>query len=777
MQHTSQIGVSPIRKEAWDKVTGNAKYTGDTLPKDILHGRILTSLYAHALIKEIDISQAKKSKGVKAIIRGEYLPALTGSMISDRPPIAWDRVRYYGEPIALVVADSEENAMAGVNLIKVEYQPLPVVNSIADAIKPGATLVHENLNGYSVPDSGVTFIPNTNICNHIKIRKGDIPFDWNSCDIKVIYNFSMPSSDHVAMETRNSSCSISPTGEVNIYTSTQGPFAVKEQIAKAYGIDEGNVIVHSPLVGGGFGGKAAVNLEFLAYLASRAVGGRMVRVANSREEDISSSPSKIAGEGKVKLAATKDGKLRALECVYHTSCGAYSDTGPNMASAVATDCSGPYNIENVFCDSFCVYTNHTYSTSYRGFGHSLSTFGIEMAMNKLAHKLNMDLLEIRKINALKPGDLSPTQDPITPSNTGDLVGCLDRLKEITDWDSSKNIKNNNGKYITTGISCFWKTSSSTPNATSGVVLTLNSDGSINLNFGATEIGPGMKTALSQILAEKMKMDLDKIYVFMGVNTQLTPKHWKTVASMTTFMNGNAVIEAAEDLIRQLKEVGSMVLKCKPNDLDIGNQKVFLKDDPKAFIWFKDLAHGYQFPKGSGIYGQLIGRGNYIMKRLVPLDKETGKGKTGTSWTVGAQAVEIEYDPKLHTYRLLKAVTVADIGKVIHPKMARGGVMGGMSMGFGLATREAFVHDNEGILKNTSFRTYKVMHFGEQPEYVVEFLESPQIDGPFGARGIGEDGVLGIPSAFIQAISRLTGKEFNILPITPEVIWKTKTGGQ
>ncbi len=166
-----------------------------------------------------------------------------------------------------------------------------------------------------------------------------------------------------------------------------------------------------------------------------------------------------------------------------------------------------------------------------------------------------------------------------------------------------------------------------------------------------------------------------------------------------------------------------------------------------------------------------------MKRLVPLDKETGKGKTGTSWTVGAQAVEIEYDPKLHTYRLLKAVTVADIGKVIHPKMARGVVMGGMSMGFGLATREAFVHDNEGILKNTSFRTYKVMHFGEQPEYVVEFLESPQIDGPFGARGIGEDGILGIPSAFIQAISRLTGKEFNILPITPEVIWKTKTGGQ
>ena len=334
-----------------------------------------------------------------------------------------------------------------------------------------------------------------------------------------------------------------------------------------------------------------------------------------------------------------------------------------------------------------------------------------------------------------------------------------------------------GKIRAKGVSCFWKTSNSPVNAASGVTLTLNSDGSINLNFGATEIGPGMKTTIAQILAEKMKMDIKDVHVFMEVDTQLSPKHWKTVASMTTFMVGNAVIKAAEDLIRQLKSLASIILACTPNDLEVMGQRVYLKDDPDRGVEFKKLVQGYEYPGGSAIWGPIIGRGTYIMKHLVPLNLKTGRGRTGVSWTVGAQAVEIEYDPKKYTYRLLKAATAIDAGKVINPKTARGLIMGGMSMGLGLGTREEFLYSDDGILQNTSLRTYKLLHFGENPEYIVDFIETPQIDGPFGARGLAEHGIIGIPGALANAISLAVGREFDRIPIFPELIWRVETGGK
>ena len=243
------------------------------------------------------------------------------------------------------------------------------------------------------------------------------------------------------------------------------------------------------------------------------------------------------------------------------------------------------------------------------------------------------------------------------------------------------------------------------------------------------------------------------------------------------MVGNAAIKAADDLMHQLKALASVVLKCIPEDLDIANQRVYLKSDPSMYIEFKNIMQGYEYPGGQSISGYMVGRGNYIVKHLVPLDKITGKGKTGVSWTVGAQGVLIEYDPRSYTYRLIEAATVIDAGKVINPKSARGVIMGGMSMGLGLATREEFLYDVKSELKNTSLRTYKLLRLGEQPRYSVEFVETPQIDAPFGARGLGEQGILGISAAFANAISAASGVNFNRLPISPELIWKTITGGK
>lgn len=321
-----------------------------------------------------------------------------------------------------------------------------------------------------------------------------------------------------------------------------------------------------------------------------------------------------------------------------------------------------------------------------------------------------------------------------------------------------------------------KTSDSPTDSVSGIFLSFNTDGSINLSSGAVEIGPGMKTTLAQILAEKMKMDINRIHVKFEVDTQVSPEHWKTVASMTTYMAGRATLNAADDLTKQLKSLAAVVLRCPPVDLAVAEEKVYLKQDPSIYVAFKDLVHGFKYSNGNAIEGQLLGRGSYIMNHISILDKETGKGKPGPAWAVGVQAVEVEFDTKDYTYRFLKAATVIDAGRVLNPKTARGLITGGMCMGLGLASREAFSYDTEGKVLNTSLRTYKVMHIGEEPEYIVEFIETPQIDAPYEARGIAEHGIIGIPAALANALSSAAQVDISQLPVTPEYIWKTKTGG-
>ncbi|EJE7233427.1 xanthine dehydrogenase family protein molybdopterin-binding subunit [Clostridium sporogenes] len=774
---SNTIGVSIPRKEAFDKVTGVAKYTDDTLLPGTLHAKMLTSRYAHAKIKSIDVSKARNASGVQAVITGDYFPVLSGTMIEDRPPIAIDRVRYYGEPVAVVIANSEQEAMKAVKLINVEYEPLPVINSINDALKPNAILIHENLGKYNHAVHNVYPEQNTNISHRVQIRKGDMTKGWTESEVIVEGSFSLPQSDHIAMETRNARAQIMPDGRVIIYTSSQAPFHVKKLLSQYYNISEGNVVVKVPLVGGGFGGKAAIQLELIAYLASKAVNGKLVKIANSREEDIKTSPCKIGIEAKLKIGTTREGMIKALEARYMVDGGAYTDIGPRIAKAIAVDCSGPYNIENVWCDSICVYTNHTYGTSYRGFGHAEYNFCMERMMDKLAAKLGIDPLELRAKNVIKPGQYTPTQVKTTISNIGNLSGCLTKLKKLAKWDEGQVIKTEEGMIRAKGMGCFWKTSNSPTDAVSGVFLNFNTDGSININSGAVEIGQSTKTSLAQILAEKLKIDVSRIHVMMGVDTQVSPEHWKTVASMTTFMAGRAVLKAAEDLIKQLKGLAAIAMKSSPEDLEVAEEKVYLKQDPEIYISFKDLVRGHKQPNGLAIEGQILGRGSFIMNHITDIDRETGKGKPGPAWTVGAQAVEIEYDPNKFTYRLLKAITVLDAGKVINPKTSKGLIMGGMNMGLGIATREAFTYDRNARLQTTTLRTYKLMRFGENPEYVVNFIETPQIDAPFGARGFAEHGIIAIPAAFANAISHAAGHEFDKLPITPEIIWKAKTGGK
>lgn len=768
----SIIGKSVIRKEAFDKVTGKAKYTADELVGPSLHVKMVTSPYGHARILSIEDSLAREISGVRAIIYGSHDFPLTGEEIRDRPALAVDIVRYHGEPVALVVADHPEMAKKAADLIDIKYERLPIINSPTEALKEDAPILHPNLLFYKKLGTAYP-IANSNISNVTKIRKGNMKLGWEESEVSVEATYRFSPSSHSAMETRSATAEIKPDGYVHITTSSQAPFMVKKLMSIYFEIDIGKIIVETPLVGGAYGGKAPIQWEVLAFIASRAVGGRRVQLTYTREEDLTTAPCHVGLEAKVRIGCTKEGIIKAAEMVYWFDGGAYSDKAIDVSRAGGMDCIGPYHIENVWCDSLCVYTNHPYGSPFRGFGHSEVLFAFERTMDMLAKKVGLDPFEFRNLNAILPGHTTPTQVLLNRNNVGNLPACIERLKGLVDWDQGQIEEIDERRIRVKGIACSWKTSTIDTDASSGVILTFNSDGSINLMTGVVEIGTGTKTILAQILAERMKMGVDQIHVKMKIHTQTTPEHWKTVASRGTFMAGRAVLEAAEDVISQIKGVAACVLRTSTEDLEVAFGKVFLKDDPKVGLELKEVVYGYKYPNGNAIGGQIIGYGNYILRRMTHLDRETGAGQPGPEWTVAAHGVEVEYDKRDFTYKLVQAVTVVDIGVVLNYKAALGQVMGAMSMGLAYAGRETFIFDELGRVTNPQLRTYRPIHYGENPHYVVDFIINPAVNAPYGSRGVGEHGLLGMPAALANALTIAAGVELNELPLTPELIWKYK----
>ncbi len=770
------IGKSVLRKEALAKVTGAARYTNDFSAPGMLHAQLVISPYAHARIVSVATARARQAPGVHAVVTGADCPTLVGEPLADRSPIAVERVRYHGEPVAVVVADAPHQAMRAAQLVQVTYAPLPVVHSPRAALRPDSPLVHEHLGSYERQE-GIYPVPETNIANHVRIRKGNMAVGWATSEIVVEATVSFPQSDHVAMENRCAMAEISPDGRVEITSSTQAPYVVREYLSQFFGIDPAKVVVHTPLVGGGFGGKAPVQLEFIAYLASRAVGGRKVKLVNSREQDFITSPVHIGLDASVKLGATRQGRLVAAEIQFLFDGGAYSDRAAIITRAAAQDCTGPYRVDHVHCDAYCMYTNHPYPGPFRGYGHAEMTLAVERAMDMLADRLGLDPLELRRQNAIRPGDTTPTQAELTASTVGDLPQCIDRLKRLMQWDSGPRIEVEGYKVRAKGVSCFWKTSSTPTNAGAGAVLLFLPDGRVSLVCGAVEIGQGSKSVLAQIVAEKLKMDPDQVQVEMEVNTATCPEHWKTVASRTTLLVGRAALAAAEDALIQLKNVGATVLRCPTEDLEVGYGRVYVRANPQVGVDVAAVAHGYSYPDGRTVGGKVIGRGSYIMEHLTKLDPETGKGVPGPEWGVGAQAVEVEFDTRECTYRILRATTVVDAGVVLNYRAARGQITGGMNMGLSFAAGEGFVFAADGTIQNPQLRTYRVHRYGDHPVYLVDFVETPHLEAPYGLRGIGEHGVIGMPAALANSLTLAAGVPLNRLPLTPETIWRAQQEGK
>jgi Aerobic-type carbon monoxide dehydrogenase, large subunit CoxL/CutL homologs len=769
------VGKGIPRIDGVEKVTGEAQYVQDMFFNGMLYARIKTSPYAHALIKKIDVSKARKLPGVKAILTGEQAYQKLGIYIVDKPILAVEKVRYFGEAVAAVAAVDIDTAEKAIELIEIEYEPLKALLDVEEAVKPDAILVHKDLGNYkTIPD---VFFPEagTNISNHFKLRKGDIDKGFKESDFIIENKFHVPQILHVPMETHAVIAKWGTGDKIKIWSSAQSPYTLRNLFSIALNVPIQNVDVTVPYIGGGFGGKAGIHLEPLVALLSKAANGKPVKLVATREEEVSTLPCRQGLVAKIKTGVKKSGEIVAEEIEYLWDAGAYADYGVNITRATGYSAVGPYEIDNVKIDSKTVYTNHLFGTAYRGFGHAEIFWAIERQRELVAKKLGMDSLEFRLKNLLRPGSITITGEPIY-EQSGNVIKCLQTVADRIEWgkpksEEEKESEKKIGKYRGKGIAVLGKAPAMPSNASTSAIIQMNEDGSVRFNVSGIDMGQGAYTAMAQIIGERLRIPIEKVHTVFETNTDAAPYDWQTVASRMTILAGNAVIEACNDMEDQIFEMAGIVLRAARRDLALGDECVYIKQFPEEKIYYSQMAVGYTYPNGNAIGGPLIGRGKSIAQGLTILDKETGQGRPALDWTFGAHAMEVEVDTNTGDTKILKIVTAIDLGKIINEMIVKGQIVGGVVQGVGTAISEELKYSAEGKLLTKSFVDYKIPTMQDLPDIIeVHCIETPQLDGPYGARGCAEHPMISITSAMGNAIADATGVELFETPFTADKVY-------
>ncbi len=769
------IGADAPRVEAVEKITGKAIYASDMILPGMLYAKVKESPHARAKILSIDTSKAEALPGVRAVLVGSELNYKLGLYVVDKDILAKNEVRHYGEAVAAVAADSVEIAARAVELIEVDYELQPPILNQVDALSPDAPLVHPNLGDYSYVQAAFTPQPGTNIPNLTKLRKGDIDKGFDEAEWIIEREYTNPSVQHVPMETHAAIVEWRAGDEVTIWSSAQSPFTLRNLFCIAFGLPLSKVRVIIPHVGGGFGGKAGIHMEPLLACLSRKANGRPVKFHATREEEFSLLPCRSALTYRIKTGVSSAGKITAQQMTMYWDAGAYADYAVNVTRASAYSGAGPYNIPNGWLDAYTVYTNKPYGTAYRGFGHVEFFWGLERHMELVADVIGMDPLEFRRLNILRPGDTTLTGEEIT-EHTGDPLKCLDAAAEMIGYgtltDEEREYELRTGRKIGKGVATLHKAPAMPSSTGTAAVLRMNSDGTVVLNFSLTEIGQGSATAMGQVAAERLRFPLEKIKVAVEKDTDHDPYDWQTVASKGTILSGNAVALACDDLLRKAYADAAQVLRAQVADLDHDGDKVFIKHHPAESVTFAQLAIGYAYPNGNAIGGPLIGVGRYVAQGLSNLDKETGQGRPALDWTYGAHGVIVGVDLESGEFDVLQISSAYDVGKTINPGLVRGQCIGGMVQGLGTALCEGYIYDQQGHLLNPSFTDNKIPTSKDLPLKIdAAVIETAQVDGPYGARGVGEHPMISVAPAIGNALFHATQIELLHMPIRAEDVWR------
>jgi len=774
MEKLKYVGQSSVRIDGKEKVSGAALFTDDLeFGPDLLYAEIVEGPHAHAMINSIDTSEAEHVPEVLCVVTGKDFPYNFGLYMKDRFIFAQDRVRFFGEQIAAVVARTPEAAKKAAKLVRVSYSPLPKVLSPVDAVKKNADLIHPDLKHYEhVP----WFFPkpDSNIAHHRKIRKGDVEKGFAEADYVLEDTYEVPRYAHCAIEYHAAVAKFDHSGRLTVWASSQSPHTQRNLFASALapmGITHNDVRVIAPHVGGGFGSKAGVTMEIIAAAIATKVKGHPVKVLWNREREFYNTYQRLGVTANLKVGVKKDGRITALHHELFWDAGAYVEYGANVVNAVGLSAIGPYRVDNASIDSYCIYTNLPPGGPYRGFGYSEFLFGLESHMERIAGHLGIDPIEIRRRNAIKAGDLTAYGAPMNPNG---LQQAIDAVEKEIGW-KKKLVSKDPDIAIGKGFSLFWKAPAMPPNTSSSCFLKFNEDASVNLLVSGMDIGQGFLTVMAQIAAEVLSVPVSKIRT-ENPDTDRNPYEWQTVASHVTWGCGNAVKLAAMDARKQILALVSRTHHLPEETLFLEDEQVKCMTRPDFSLPLKDFViAGIQMGDGTFKGGPIIGRGVFMPEYAsTKANPETSQGgHPNVHYTVGAAAAIIEVDRKTGKVKVKKIVEAVDCGKAINPDLVKGQITGGILQGISTVLYEEMKFDHRAKMLNPNFTDYKIPTSLDLPDEVVPIIiEVPEPDGPYGARGMGEHTMIPVAPMIANAIEDALGIRIKSMPITSEKICLT-----
>ena len=743
------IGKSERRVDAWGKVTGKAKYADDYNVSHQLIGKVLRSKYPHAKIICINISKAEKLTGVETVLTAKDIPGakVFGVVVKNQAILAEDRVRYLGDGVALVAAVSKEIAEQAISLIEVEYEPLPIVSDPEEAMKPDAPVLHDDKNEFV----------------HHHVRKGDITKGYAEADFIIERKFKTQFIEHSYIEPEAVLAEPSEQDGIKITGCVQNLFSTRRSVASMLNLDLAQVQIVQSTLGGSFGGKD----EAMTLISCRAAllamkTGRPVKMVDTREESMLESYKRHPYVLYYKWGAKKDGSITAMEIKCIADGGAYASMSPFVTWRSVVQATGPYYCENVKTDVYAAYTNNNYTGAMRGFGSPQVNFAIESMMDDLAEKVGMNPLEIRMKNGFETGAVTATGQELTHNVS--LKEVLTKAAAASDfekkWKRNREAKSDEKKHGI-GLACSYRGVSLGAEGTDAAetIVSVQTDGSVIVSSGITDMGQGAQTQMSQITAEVLGISMDRIH-FLNTNTSRVADSGATVASRGTIMGGSAAKNAAEKVRITLLEVGAEMTGDAVSDLDLLDNYLINIKTKKPLASFNELATAC-FNKGK----PMVSHGWHHSPKT-SWDERQGQGEAYFTFVYGANVAEVEVDIETGKVDVLDFVSVHDVGKAINKGMVEAQIFGGVAMGIGYGLLEEFEIE-EGIPKQANFDEYLIPTSMDVPRIKAIIVENEDPTGPFGAKSVGEPTNELAAPAIVNAIYNATGKRIYEIPANLE----------
>ena len=748
--HLKIVGQSVRRTDALEKVTGRARYLSDLELPGMAHARLLRSPFAAARIVRIDVERARAVPGVYAVLSARdftWFDATYGPALRDRPLLANDVVRYEGEPVVAVAAVDEVTAVEALDLVEVEYEELPAVTTLEEALAPGAALVHtgEPLAGHFSDLSTLKSKPGTNICHQFDYKRGNVAAAFAEAALTVEDTYSFPRIQHYSMEPHGAVATWDDEGGLTVWSSTQNPFSVRSELGTLFDLPASRIRIAVPLLGGGFGGKTYAKLEPLAAALAR-VARRPVRLLAS-VEDAFRTVRRCSARVKLRLAFRKDGGLLGVDCLADFDVGAYADIAPRVIQKGTYTTTGPYRCANVVLHSNAVYTNTTPGGAFRGFGVPQIVWAVESMMDVAADRLGRDPVDLRRGNLLAHGEEFAPGDTLVD---GKLEEGLDRVAEAIQWSVAPAA----GR--ARGIALMMK--ASVAPSVSEAIVRLHADGSASVLCSTVEMGQGARTVMAQIAAEVLAIPMARVMI-VPPDTSITPYDQTTSSSRSTTMVGRAVQEAAEDVVDQLRKIAAKQLGVTVRGLAADEGAIVAGDKRVPYPDLLDFHFGMRG-------GELIGRGI-----VAPGRTPTALGGSTPFWEVAMGGAEISVDEETGAITVEGYASVSDVGRCINPQQCEAQDDGAVMQGIGHTLLEEMVYEG-GQLLNADLVGYRVPRAADVPaRFDSQFVENGDGAGPFGAKGVGEGGLVPVSPAVSNALARLTGVRMHELPLTPERVWR------